>query len=464
MLDSYLVIGLLSFACCWATLLVARTARAAQKNQAMRVVKIAVLAHLLPLILMAVLLVDWRPSVITPLMSTKDKIQLMDSTQNSPDLAHVELLLNNELISRLLRTLADLAEIELHSQIRLADDRLERAEFSLGLPVGYLNGTASGTGNVTEGTVSVELQRFTVGRVSLPGPLRRLAAWLTVRILRAGPVTGPALAAVENAEIQSGQARIIVSRQEDKEFELLAAFQSSDSQENIAAAVQLVRRWLAEDHLWTQGHNREDGLVLTTQRLFDWAQQAAPELSAIRQNQIALLAGGIALGHPRLVDISGYRLEPREVRTIERRRAAKVRAHGRQDLVQHFWVSAGLTQLASAKLSDLAGLSKEEMDAGPGGSGFSFVDLMADRAGVRFARRATESNEQALAMQYRLRLTWQVSDLIPNIDEIPEGINETELNEIYGGLGGPLFKRWSQEINRRLDQAPLLAPSPEGPV
>ena len=58
----------------------------------------------------------------------------------------------------------------------------------------------------------------------------------------------------------------------------------------------------------------------------------------------------------------------------------------RADWTRHFTLSGGLTVMSAVGPSDAAGLLKEELDA-DGGSGFSFGDLMADRAGTTFAEK-----------------------------------------------------------------------------
>jgi hypothetical protein len=60
-------------------------------------------------------------------------------------------------------------------------------------------------------------------------------------------------------------------------------------------------------------------------------------------------------------------------------------------------------------ISDAGGLLKEELDALTHGSGFSFGDLAADRAGVRFAW-ATDSETAALAMQARLQAGYAAAE------------------------------------------------------
>ena len=72
----------------------------------------------------------------------------------------------------------------------------------------------------------------------------------------------------------------------------------------------------------------------------------------------------------------------------------------RDDWVRHFTVSGALTVISAVAPSNAAGLLKEELDA-DGGSGFSFGDLLADRAGTTFADVATRDEASATAQQAR---------------------------------------------------------------
>ena len=71
---------------------------------------------------------------------------------------------------------------------------------------------------------------------------------------------------------------------------------------------------------------------------------------------------------------------------------------GRGDLAQHFTVSAAVSAAAGAALADFIGLYKEIDDARRG-SGFSFADLAADRAGTRLGQLATATEESARRLQ-----------------------------------------------------------------
>jgi hypothetical protein len=110
---------------------------------------------------------------------------------------------------------------------------------------------------------------------------------------------------------------------------------------------------------------------------------------------------------------------------------------------------AALTVLSSQAPSDAAGLLKEELDA-DGGSGFSFGDLTADRAGTSFALAATRDDGAARALQERIAAGFRVDDFFPDASDLPEGIPDAELQSRYGGVGGPLYRDFAAEIERRL--------------
>ena len=113
-------------------------------------------------------------------------------------------------------------------------------------------------------------------------------------------------------------------------------------------------------------------------------------------------------------------------------------------------VSAALALLSNESLSDAAGLLKEELDAGEGGSGFSFSDLLADRAGTLFALAATRDKKSARRMQDRLAAGFDIDEVFPPAADLPEGIQDAELQAKYGGVGGEEYMGVIREIERRL--------------
>ena len=70
---------------------------------------------------------------------------------------------------------------------------------------------------------------------------------------------------------------------------------------------------------------------------------------------------------------------------------------------------------------------KELMDRGDGGSGFSFVDLAADFAGVKFAIAATTLSS-ASTVQNVLAGNIDEDLFFPHIKGLPEGLNKNEFS------------------------------------
>lgn len=101
--------------------------------------------------------------------------------------------------------------------------------------------------------------------------------------------------------------------------------------------------------------------------------------------------------------------------------------HKRPDLGRHFLVSAAIASIADSTLAKTIGLQKEVSDSSSG-SGFSFVDLAADYAGIRLANFAIANELQARQVQYYLSAVKQESEYMPSIEKLAEGIYRTDLN------------------------------------
>lgn len=118
----------------------------------------------------------------------------------------------------------------------------------------------------------------------------------------------------------------------------------------------------------------------------------------------------------------------------------------RGDLAQHFVISAAIAAQAGAPLAKAIGLDKEIDDA-QRGSGFSFVDLAADRAGTRLGQLAARSPER-LAAAVAAGLT--DAALLPPIDGLPEHMMADEFRRRFGTPEAPAYKQMSDEIDRRI--------------
>jgi uncharacterized protein YfiM (DUF2279 family) len=138
-------------------------------------------------------------------------------------------------------------------------------------------------------------------------------------------------------------------------------------------------------------------------------------------------------------------------RNWPRLRWVNITLAGRHDLAQHFVISAALAAWAGEPVADAIGLYKELEDARQG-SGFSFVDLAADRAGTRFGETLLRDPDQLMAA---MRNDFLDKHLLPEVADLPESLHQPEFTRRFDSPDSPQFKALAAEIERRLDTLPL---------
>jgi hypothetical protein len=121
---------------------------------------------------------------------------------------------------------------------------------------------------------------------------------------------------------------------------------------------------------------------------------------------------------------------------------------GRDDFAKHFMVSATLAAYADTTLADAVGLYKEIEDSRTG-SGFSFNDIAADRAGTRFGQDAVAGAGSAGRLQ-RAAADLRDTDLMPPWRDLPESMSESVFKERFGGIDAPAYRRMMEEIEQRV--------------
>ncbi len=128
---------------------------------------------------------------------------------------------------------------------------------------------------------------------------------------------------------------------------------------------------------------------------------------------------------------------------------------GRDDFPKHFLISAAIAAKAGSPLADAVGLHKEVADS-RGGSGFSFNDIGADRAGTRFGEIASQSPERARKLAQALAGGVRESDFMPDVADLPEYMPEAEFKRRYGGIGGAGYNEMMAKIEAQVASRPLL--------
>lgn len=143
-----------------------------------------------------------------------------------------------------------------------------------------------------------------------------------------------------------------------------------------------------------------------------------------------------------------------EARDWPKPQRAKLRLHGRRDLVQHFMTSAALAIAGGGTMSNAIGLRKEIDDAS-NGSGFSFKDLAADIAGSRFGELAVASALSARTLQNSLVTGRGDTLLIPDLNRLEENLNKEKFERRYGGPGDERYEEVVRMIDQRINNLVL---------
>jgi hypothetical protein len=170
---------------------------------------------------------------------------------------------------------------------------------------------------------------------------------------------------------------------------------------------------------------------------------------AVAENRaLILVATAHALGvplHQILPEAAGWPRPQRRSVTLD----------GRDDLAKHFLVSTAIAAYADTVLADAIGLYKELEDARHG-SGFSFSDLAADRAGTRFGERAVGSAATAARLQHAGADALRDTDLMPRWADLADGMPEGEFRRRFGGIDAPAYVDVLREIDRRVAELRVL--------
>jgi len=188
------------------------------------------------------------------------------------------------------------------------------------------------------------------------------------------------------------------------------------------------------------GASRSVSLSQLLPPMFELARQRSAGNDAARENRAAIVTLAFYSNGRGLSAIipaaKGWRRPGRRTVTL----------NGRDDSPQHFLVSAAIAAEAGSPLADAIGLYKE-VDDSRGGSGFSFNDIAADRAGTRFGVLAVQ---QPRKLQTMLAAGVKERDFMPDVSDLPEFMQEAEFKRRYGGIGAPAYNKVMADIEARI--------------
>jgi hypothetical protein len=291
------------------------------------------------------------------------------------------------------------------------------------------------------------------GSVTWPGWLVVPTATLALNLVL-GDGNGTALVGmVERVSIADGKMRIGFGDTSDFQARM-ASIRSRFRQARDNAALlgdpETVRTYYREIVQMAEVADPDQSISLASYMgpLFAFARYRSRNGSAVKENQAAILALAIYFGSSRFEILTGP-VVPEDMATYESR-AGRTTLAGRRDSCLHFVYSAVLKIASNAGAGFALGEFKELVDSGPKGSGFSFADLAADRAGVSFAEVATRDEVSALHLQEVLSQHSTESVFFPQINDLPEDLPRETFEVRYGGVNSRAYAEMVAEIDRRL--------------
>lgn len=197
----------------------------------------------------------------------------------------------------------------------------------------------------------------------------------------------------------------------------------------------------------TRQQHTKPSASLTTHVNRAFSRSTASGADAVERNRAGFVALAMLVADRRLGEVTaGLSLKDTADCRIT---AQEITLLDRADLAKHWAVSAALTASYGPDLSHAMGTWKEISDSGRDGSGFSFVDLAADRSGLLAAKQAIEP-DRAAAIARRLGRVSEAQLLPLQALALSEGLSEAEFQSRYVHVETATYKNTVARIDRIL--------------
>lgn len=290
----------------------------------------------------------------------------------------------------------------------------------------------------------IDIAGLRFGGLQMPAVITRGIRWLADKVLQSNPIFPPVLASVDSYQLTEDRLVLLFQWQPDLVDQVTSKgrallIDQADRDRLLAYAARIAAV--------TQKGSVAGKLPLTDLLgpVFEEARQrTGTQGHAAAENRAAIVA---MMLYVQRVDVARLLGEPPHPRYRSKARPLTLR--GRVDLAQHFLISAGIAAGGGSRLADAVGLFKELGDSRDG-SGFSFTDLTADRAGVRFAEVATGSAAERLQGLMAAQPQPAESLFMPEVQGLAEFMPEDEFLRRYGGVGAPRYREVEADIEERI--------------
>lgn len=326
------------------------------------------------------------------------------------------------------------------SRVELGGGRA-RLQLSRHLPWSPIGGWINVDLRLVETGHLPEIERLQIGHLGLPGWLAESAgtflagqAGLMDELRTAGEI-------VQQVHFQPGRVHLRLRWQGGRSEGLLARFMSPADTERLHAYFGRLDTILRQ-----RPPGSSIGLAQLLAPMFELAARRSRDGGdAVAENRAALLVLTICANR------RGLEAVLPALRSWPRPPPMRALLAGREDSPLHFLVSAALAAEAGGPLSRAVGIYKEVEDS-RGGSGFSFNDLAADRAGTRFGEEAVTQPQR---LQARVAALAGEPEFMPAAADLPENLQEAEFLRRFGGVGAPQYEMMVGEIDRRVAALPI---------
>jgi len=327
----------------------------------------------------------------------------------------------------------------------LLDGGSARLQASLPVPRSPVAAWLNIEATLHETTGLPTIDELRVGQLPVP-------AWVAARLLprlaerlHATPEGALALDMVRRVRLMPARVEVVYEWGDDGLQRLLGTLLPPAEQARLTAYAQALAG-AVQAHAAAGG-----GAALPLERLLPplftlASQRSTGDGDALAENRAALLTLALQATGRRMSDLVPA------IQAAPHPRAVTVTLAGRDDFAQHFLISAVVALEGGGPLADAIGVYKEVADLRQG-SGFSFNDIAADRAGTRLGVLARRDPQ---ALQARLARAPSEKEFMPDVADLPEFLGRKAFLATYGGVDAPPYRRMLAEIERRLDALPLL--------
>lgn len=187
------------------------------------------------------------------------------------------------------------------------------------------------------------------------------------------------------------------------------------------------------------------------QPLFKLAYERSTTATAIAENRAVLQAISTYVNKTEIQAYIPFDISP----TVSRQ--YPVSLYRRQDMAKHFMISAALAASGAETLAYILGQEKEINDAKKG-SGFSFIDLACDRAGLQFGKTAVSSPSQARDLQLKMAEIKDYTAFMPEVRDLPEKMNEKEFKQRFESIYSATYQNMLKKIDLRVSALAIYDP------